>query len=134
MIARKKRILVVEDDRDIAALVKSRLETNGYDVEVTYNGEDCLDVLGNDAFGADLVVLDVILPKMSGYEVCAKIKSRKSNLIPVVMLTSRNHEIDERLGFLCKADAYIHKPLSREYLLPTIEKLLAHADGSAQNG
>jgi len=125
----KKRILVVDDDQDVAMMIKSRLEAHGYDVKTVYSGEECLKILEKD-FDPDLVVLDVILPNLNGYEICAEIKSIKARTYPVVMLTSRNLMIDERLGYLCKADAYIHKPLSRELLLPTIEKLLKEAGSS----
>ena len=124
----KKRILVVDDEPDIAMMVKSRLEANGYEVEVVHSGEECLKKIAGHS-DVDLVVLDVILPHLSGYEVCAEIKIRKSMSLPVVMLTSRNKIIDEQLGYLCKADAYIHKPLSGELLIPTIEELLSGCPG-----
>lgn len=117
-----KRILVVDDEPDIADMVKSRLESNGYSVEVVYTGEEGLKKMKQEQ--PDLIVLDVILPGISGYEVCRRIKIDDDSSIPVVMLTSRNQAVDERLGYLCKADSYIRKPMSSELLVPEIRRLL----------
>ncbi len=118
-----KKILVVDDEMDIACLVKARLEANGYEVDMAHKGEDGLTKIKEDP-SFDLVVLDVMLPGISGYEVCSQIKADKTLSVPVVMLTARNRDIDEKLGYMCKADAYIRKPMCGEMLLPTIKKLL----------
>lgn len=123
----KKKILVIDDEPDIALMVKSRLESNGYDVDIAYSGEEALKRAEHENF--DLYVLDVILPGISGYEVCVKLKTDRAVAAPVVMLTSRSKVVDEHLGFACKADAYVRKPLSGELLLPEIKKLLHQTEG-----
>src|SRR3990167_5608779 len=100
----KKKILVVDDEPGIAMMVKARLEEDGYDVNVAYSGEDGLEQFREQK--PDLVVLDVMLPQLNGYQVCAVLKEKMATRIPVIMLTSRVQAIDERLGFMCKADAY----------------------------
>jgi len=118
----KERILVVDDELEIAQMVQSRLVADGYEVSLAHSGEDGLKKIEQEKF--DLIVLDVMMPGLSGYEVCAKIKSNKKQMLPVIMLTSRNKMIDERLGFLCKADAYVRNPMSGQLLLPEIKKLI----------
>jgi DNA-binding response OmpR family regulator len=119
----RKKILLVEDDMDIAFMVRSRLEADGYEVHVVHTGEAGLEKIKEAP--PDLVVLDVILPGKNGYEVCACIKEDKSLSLPVVMLTSNQRHVDEKRGYLVKADAYIRKPMSNQLLLPEIKRLLS---------
>src|SRR5262245_16146864 len=121
-----KRILVVDDDPDIAQMVQTRLESAGYAVQSVYSGEAALTKVKNEK--PDLVVLDVMLPQLSGYEVCARLKTESvSKDIPVILLTSRDKMIDERMGYVCKADSYIRKPRCGDRLLPEVERLLSRS-------
>ncbi len=122
MVTVKNKILIVDDDAEITRLVKIRLESAGYEVEAVHSGEEALKYIATNK--PDLVVLDVIMPGLNGYEVCARIKDEVATSIPVVMLTSRIRTLDEQIGYMCKADAYIRKPQSTEKLLPEIERLL----------
>lgn len=126
MVKTNKRILIVDDEPDIAHMVKNRLESSGYSVELAHSGEEGLTKIRAEQ--PDLIILDVILPGMSGYEVCNRIKTEEALEIPVVMLTSRNQAIDEKLGYLCKADAYIRKPMSSDLLVPEIKRLLKESE------
>ena len=119
----KQKILVIDDDPEIAMVLKSRLEFADYKVAVAHDGRKGLQKIKD--YKPDLVVLDVMMDDLTGYEVCAEIKNNAEyNHLPVIMLTSRIRSIDENLGFACKADAYIRKPYSSELLLPEIKKLL----------
>jgi len=119
----KQKILVVDDEPEVTMVVRSRLESVDYEVEVANSGKECLQKI--ETFKPNLIVLDVMMSDLTGYEICATIKSSPRNWhIPVVMLTSRIKTIDENLGFACKADAYIRKPQSSELLIPEIKKLL----------
>jgi len=119
----RKKILLVEDDMDIAFMVRSRLESEGYVVHIVHSGEAGLEKIKAEPL--DLVVLDVILPGLNGYEVCARIKEDTTLTMPVIMLTSNQRHSDEMRGILVKADAYIRKPMSSKLLLPEIKRLLA---------
>ena len=118
----RKKILVVEDDMDIAFMVRSRLESDGYDVHIVHSGEAGWEKI--KAEPPDLVVLDVMLPGVNGYEICARIKEDAALSLPVVMLTSNHRQTDEMRGAMVKADSYIRKPMSAQMLLPEIKRLL----------
>ena len=124
----KKKILVIDDDPAITMVVQSRLKSANYDVDVAYSGTEGLQKINSHK--PDLVILDVMMDDLTGYEVCAEIKNRFKGPsdLPVIMLTSRVKLIDEKLGLMCKADAYIRKPYSKELLLPEVEKLLKKAE------
>ena len=119
----KKKILVIDDELEIAMVIRSRLESAGYEVDEAHSGREGLEKI--ESYDPDLIILDVMMEDFSGYEVCAEIKtdSKHSN-VPVIMFTSRVRVIDEKLSYLCKADAYVRKPQSCELLLPAIEELI----------
>lgn len=119
----KKRILVVDDEPGVASILKLTLEEKGYEVQIAYSGEECLKLIAGE-FRPDLVVLDLILPQQSGYEVCAKLKIEFSVEFPVVIHTACTKATDEHRSYLCKADAFIMKPYSNQQLEGTIKKLL----------
>ena len=104
----KKKILVVDDEKAIGDILKINLEREGYDVTIAMDGESGA-ALGV-ALNPDLILLDVMLPKMDGFEVCKKI--RKTSEVPIVMLTARTEEIDKILGLELGADDYVTKPFS----------------------
>ena len=124
----KDRILVVDDDQKITAMLKRALEYEGYLVNVVHSGEDALIALVEEA--VDLVILDIMLPGLSGWETCRDI--RMQSKIPIIMLTAKD-EVEERVkGLDLGADDYVVKPFALNELLARIRALLrrnqAHAD------
>src|SRR3989338_5139058 len=101
----QERILIIEDDKHISKLVKYNLEKAGYDSAVVEDGEEALDVLSKQ--GVDLIILDIMLPKMDGFEVCRLIKQNlKLKNIPIIMLTAKGEEVDRIVGLELGADDY----------------------------
>ncbi|MEW6170607.1 MAG: response regulator transcription factor [Candidatus Omnitrophota bacterium] len=113
----KEKILVVEDDRNISKLIKYNLEKEGYEVIVSITGEEALEILQKQYI--DLIILDIMLPKMDGFEVTRFIKQNNDlKGIPIIILTAKSQEIDRVVGFELGADDYIVKPFSvREFIL-----------------
>jgi DNA-binding response OmpR family regulator len=119
----KERIVIIEDDKHISKLVKYNAEKSGYDCTVVDDGEEALDVLGKQ--GADLIILDIMLPKMDGFEVCRAIKQNpKLKNIPVIMLTAKGEEVDRIVGLELGADDYVVKPFSPRELMLRIKAIL----------
>lgn len=121
-----QRILVVEDERDIAALVAYHLTRDGYSVRTAVSGTEALDAL--HAERPDLVVLDLMLPGLSGYEILAEIR-REPHLadLPVVLLTARREEADRIRGLELGADDYMTKPFSPQELALRVKAVLRRA-------
>lgn len=114
------RVLLVEDERTIASYVKRGLEEQGYAVDVAYDGREALEWI--DAAPFDLVILDVMLPELSGLEVCRELRARGQRM-PVLMLTARD-TIDDRVGGLDSgADDYLVKPFAIKELLARLRAL-----------
>ncbi len=113
----KKKILVVDDEAAIGDILKINLEREGYEVTVAMDGEAGA-ALGL-ALNPDLILLDVMLPKMDGFEVCKKI--RRTSEVPIVMLTARTEEIDKILGLELGADDYVTKPFSVRELIARVK-------------
>ncbi len=106
------RILLVDDEEAIQALLAYPLRKEGYEVVVARDGREALDHFGAGRF--DLVVLDVMMPRLDGIEVCRRLRSRSQ--VPIIMLTARDDEVDKVLGLEIGADDYITKPFSvREF-------------------
>lgn len=116
-----QKILVVDDEQSIVTLLKYNLETAGYIVEVAYDGEEALQKV--NAVQPDLVVLDVMLPKLDGIEVCKTIRSDK-NLVPILMLTAKDDEFDRVLGLELGADDYMTKPFSPREVVARVKAIL----------
>lgn len=114
------KILVVEDEERIRKVIRSFLEKNGYIVKEASNGEEGLDLFYE--WNPDLILLDVMMPKKDGYEVCKIIKSEKST--PIIMLTAKTQEEDEIRGLEIGADDYIRKPFSLKILELRVKNLL----------
>ena len=113
------RVLVIEDDDALATLVQYNLEKEGYDVAVAGDGEEGLVQI--DERLPDLVILDWMLPKVSGIEVCRRLRSRpETRNIPIIMLTARGEESDRVRGLDTGADDYLTKPFSVPELAPRI--------------
>jgi two-component system alkaline phosphatase synthesis response regulator PhoP len=116
-----KRVLVVEDDAVMAMTLQSGFEFNGYSVTLARDGLTGLQLASEG--NADLVVLDVMLPNMSGIDVCKRLRSQ-GNSIPIIMLTARGQEIDKVVGFKSGADDYLTKPFSFLELMARVEALM----------
>jgi len=117
-------ILVADDDKHTRMLLRAVLENANYTVSTAENGEEALDVLGREHI--DLVVLDVMMPKMDGYEF-TKLIRETDNALPILMVTAKHLPADEKRGFLVGTDDYITKPIDEEKLLLRIKALLRRA-------
>jgi DNA-binding response OmpR family regulator len=120
-----RRILVVEDDRDIAHLVELHLQDLGADVTVTHDGGVALEAALNRAF--DLVILDLMLPGIDGLEICRRLRAR-SNYTPILMLTARSADVDRIVGLEIGADDYLTKPFNIRELIARVKALLRRVD------
>jgi len=119
----KEQILIIEDDKHIAKLVKYNAEKSGYDCMVAQDGEEALEVLATH--GADLIILDIMLPKMDGFEVCRVVKQDpRFKSIPVIMLTAKGEEVDRIVGLELGADDYVVKPFSPRELMLRVKAIL----------
>jgi len=120
------RILVVEDDQDIAQLVARYLEKGGFVPEVVSSGRDALTAVAAQA--PDLIVLDLMLPQLDGLEVCRAVRAREASAaIPIIMLTARAEESDRIVGLELGADDYLAKPFSPNELVARVRALLRRA-------
>jgi DNA-binding response OmpR family regulator len=117
---RKASILVVDDEPHVLKLVKANLESSGYRVLTAEDGERALQLVEKD--GPDLIILDLMLPKMDGYAVCRRI--REFSAVPVIMLTARSAPVDLVHGFEVGADDYLTKPFSVTELLMRVQAVL----------
>jgi DNA-binding response OmpR family regulator len=117
------RVLVVEDEPMVAEVVERYLRRDGYDVEIVHDGKAALSEF--QSFAPDLVVLDLMLPKIDGREVCRQIRSRGQT--PVIMLTARGEEIDKLVGLELGADDYVTKPFSPRELVARVKAVLRRA-------
>lgn len=115
------KLLIVEDDRGIADAVKEGLEDESYAVDVAYDGDEGYRTAQSDEY--DVIILDVMMPEMNGYEVCAKLRA-EGNTTPILMLTAKDQESDIVEGLDTGADDYLAKPFSFEVLLARIRALL----------
>jgi DNA-binding response OmpR family regulator len=108
-----KRVLVVDDEKLIAKGIKFSLESDSMIVDRAYDGEEAVEKVNSGSY--DLILLDVMLPKLSGYEVCRKI--REKSQVPIIMLTAKGDDSDKILGLEYGADDYITKPYHPAILL-----------------
>jgi two-component system response regulator ChvI len=117
------KITLVDDDENIVTSVSLALETHGHAIKAYYDGAAGLAALENDP--PDLAILDVKMPRMDGMEVLRRL--RRTSELPVIILTSKDEEIDEILGFNLGADDYIHKPFSQRLLIERVKAVLRRA-------
>ncbi|MFA5085712.1 MAG: response regulator [Candidatus Omnitrophota bacterium] len=118
-----KRILIVDDEVQLVEMVKMRLESAGYEVITAYDGEEGLNMAKKDK--PDLIMLDLMLPKMDGYKVCGLLKNDALySGIPVIMFTARAQEEDLRFGKDLGAEDYLTKPFDPKILFSKIKGLL----------
>ncbi len=128
-MSQKKRILLIEDEEDIAALIKLQAELSGYKLHVEVDGLNGLRAVEREK--PDLVLLDIMLPGQNGFDVCRKIKSNPElKNIPIIILTAKNDEIDTMLGLELGADDYVSKPFSPKVLMSRIKAVLRRGKDS----
>jgi two-component system, OmpR family, alkaline phosphatase synthesis response regulator PhoP len=126
-----KRILIVEDDRDIVELVRYNLANEGFEVTAVADGSGALALLRKSA--PDLVILDLMLPKMPGLEVCKEIRRDHAlNRLPILMLTARGEEADRVIGLEMGADDYVTKPFSPRELAARVKALLRRTEPAGE--
>jgi len=122
-----KRILLIEDDRDIVELVRYNLDREGFQVTSATDGSSGLAQVRKSA--PDLLLLDLMLPKLSGLEICKEIRRDQSlNRLPILMLTARGEEADRVIGLEMGADDYVTKPFSPRELVARVRALLRRAE------
>lgn len=115
-------ILVVDDEKDVVEVVGHFLEEEGYTVHTAHDGEDALDKATSDI---DLIVLDIMLPGVDGYEVCRKLRSRvETEDIPIVFLSAKTEEEDQIEGLMLGGDDYLTKPVSPQVLVAHVKAVL----------
>ncbi len=125
METEKKKILIVEDEKKIAQVLAYNMKKEGYDCEIAYDGETGLaEAIGG---GYDLILLDIMLPKMNGFEVCEKI--RLVSQVPIIFVTAREEEKDKILGLDTGADDYVTKPFSFKELMSRIRANIRRTSG-----
>jgi DNA-binding response OmpR family regulator len=119
------KILIVEDEPNMRLGLKDNLEFEGYTVELAENGEDGLNKILDNKY--DLIILDVMMPKMSGFDVCKN--ARKSGVsTPIILLTAKGEEIDKVLGLELGADDYVTKPFSVRELIARVKAILRRSE------
>ena len=120
----QKKILVVDDEIAMTKVVEIRLRAAGYDVVLAHDGQEGLEKA--KAENPDLMILDLMLPKMDGFKVCGLLKSdARYKKIPIIIYTARVQDSDQQLGKEVGADAYITKPFDPQVLLGKVKELLA---------
>ncbi len=126
------RVLVVEDEKPIAEILKYHLERSGYVVNIAFNGEDALERVARD--NPDLILLDIMLPKIDGLTVCRQIRAHST--VPILMLTAKHEETDKVQGLEFGADDYVTKPFSPREVVARVRALLrrTHAGNNGSNG
>lgn len=124
-----KKVLVVDDEKPICDILKYNLTKSGYEVICAYDGEEGLKRALSE--NVDLILLDVMLPKIEGFDVLKRVREKKKS-VPILMLTAREEEVDKILGLEWGADDYITKPFSMRELLARVKANLRRSDGAAE--
>ncbi len=128
-----KKILVVDDNPDSITILRSILEAHDYEVQTAQSGREALDQLRTDA--PDVVMLDVMMPEMSGFEVLERIKTtHATSKIPVIMVTAKIQDEDVLTGYQYGADYYITKPCTAKQIVYGIELVLGKVDARVTGG
>ncbi len=119
-----KRILVVDDQENIARILRMMLENQGYETEWAADGAEALRLA--KSVDPDLILLDVMLPKIDGFKVCRLLKfDKKYSRIPIVLLTAKSSPLDKQAGREAGADYYLEKPFQPLHLIQVVEQLIA---------
>jgi len=123
-MTKKKRILLVDDEPAVLMVARKRLEIAGFEVVVASDGQDGIEKARTQA--PDLIILDLMLPKLNGYEVCTMLKQDlQSKQIPIIIFSAKTQEKDQQMAKECGADAYVPKPYRPDALLGHIHALLS---------
>ena len=122
------KILVVDDEKVLVKGIKFNLESEGYQVEAGYDGEEAVELARSGSF--DLIILDLMMPKIDGLQACMRI--REFSNVPIIMLTARSEDTDKIIGFECGADDYITKPFNILELKARIRAMLRRAGTAHQ--
>jgi DNA-binding response OmpR family regulator len=125
------KILIIEDEPKMVAGLRDNFEFEGYEVLAAYDGAEGLERALQDM--PDLVLLDVMMPKLSGLDVCKQLKTKRPSL-PIIMLTARGQEVDKVVGLELGADDYVTKPFSIRELLARVKAVLRRVPRGASNG
>lgn len=119
-----KKVLIVDDEVNIVISLEFLMLQAGYDVRVARNGEAALEMIGE--FLPDLVLLDVMLPKVDGFDVCQRVRENQEwDDIQIIMLTAKGREVEVAKGMALGANAYVTKPFSNKELVAEVKRLLA---------
>jgi DNA-binding response OmpR family regulator len=124
--ADKRKVLIADDEPNIVTALEFLLKHAGYDVRAAANGEEALALV--ESYAPDLVLIDIMMPLKSGYEVCQKMRERPEwRHIKIVMVTAKGREAEVSKGMSLGADLYVTKPFSTQELIAAIDRLLADA-------
>lgn len=123
-----QRILIADDEARIRKLVGDFLKKEGYDVLEAEDGDGALRLFLNMRESIDLIILDIMMPGLNGWEICRKIRERSD--VPIIMLTARSEEFDELTSYECGIDDYVTKPFSPTILVKRVEALLRRTNGA----
>ena len=121
-----KKILVVDDEKKIVEIVKAYLEKEGYKVIAAYDGQTAIDIA--DKQNPDLIVLDLMLPELSGWDVCRILRTKST--VPIIMLTARDDDTDKIIGLELGADDYVTKPFNPKELVSRVRAVLRRVEGT----
>ncbi len=128
-----KRILMVDDERDLVFATKLYLEAEGYEVLPAYDGQQALNLLADPANRPDLIILDVFMPRLSGWDVLRMVRAEvTTETLPVIMLTAAGQDADKARGWELGVDWYQTKPFDPKDLLVVIERVLTVAGEEAE--
>lgn len=118
-----KKVLIVDDEPNILMSVEFLMRREGYEVATVADGQEAIDLLGE--FRPDLMILDVMMPRKNGFEVCAEVRADpRLSAMPILMLTAKGREAEMKKGLSLGADAYITKPFSTHELVLKVNELL----------
>ena len=124
------RIMVVDDDNNICEFLRLYLEKENYEVNICHNGQEALDNI--EKFNPSLILLDVMMPKLDGWQVCREI--RKTSSVPIIMITAKGETFDKVLGLELGADDYMVKPFDAKEVIARIKAVLRRSGVSDDNG
>ncbi len=119
----QKKVLIADDEPNIVASLEFLMRQKGYDVRVAHTGEEALRTVGE--FAPDLVLLDIMMPRMSGYDVCQKLRENPAcQGVKIIMLSAKGRDVEVTKGMAVGADAYVTKPFSTRDLVAKVEAML----------
>jgi two-component system alkaline phosphatase synthesis response regulator PhoP len=129
----QKKILIIEDDRSAARLAQYTIQQAGYDAIIAYDGYEGMEKTLSEH--PDLVILDIMLPGLDGYEICHRLRAEPETItLPILMISAKAREEDRNIGLKVGADDYLAKPVEPSVMLEKIEELLAGKNNVVING